>query len=426
LYDNTTSGFLTSESDGSTTNEGSLTVEAGGAGSSIISSNTSGSTDVTLLAGSNITLSETGNTITIASSGATDGDGIYDGNGTVPSNTVATLSNQLTFSRFNNKTIITDEVIDPGTSFAGDGPKLVLQDDDTSPEGALVFRGNDDIDGAAVYKRTVSNVGLIFEEVNGTFRFEDLDDNSSTSIRVGGFNNSQNAEIRFEDAGSDVILNHNQSSGQFIIENATSEWIKIDHSDGTIYFPQYTSSKLTTSKTGRYLSLIEPTSGEMFLIEPDSIGGSGGAGTDDQTLSWNGTTGEITIESGNTIDIDGRYVEDVNNEGIDINDYTPSNGGTITVDFESQARKIVEINTTNITSGFTMNVSNGWNTAGSAGVYNVRFYNSSANQRTVTLDATDTWYDEKGNTITTLTLESSEDKILTMYTENGSTWYTME
>jgi len=73
-----------------------------------------------------------------------------------------------------------------------------------------------------------------------------------------------------------------------------------------------------------------------------------------------------------------------------------------------------------------MNVSNGWNTSGSAGVYNVRFFNSTANQRTVTLDATDTWYDEKGNTITTLTLESNEDKILTMYTENGSTWYTME
>ena len=65
------SGYLTSETDGSVTNEGSLTVGAGTATTSLISSNTSGSTDVTISAGSNISLSETGNTITIA---ATDTD----------------------------------------------------------------------------------------------------------------------------------------------------------------------------------------------------------------------------------------------------------------------------------------------------------------------------------------------------------------
>lgn len=34
-----------------------------------------------------------------------------------------------------------------------------------------------------------------------------------------------------------------------------------------------------------------------------------GTGTDAQTLSWSGGTGEITISGGNTIDIDGRYLE---------------------------------------------------------------------------------------------------------------------
>jgi len=57
--------YLSSEVDGSLSNEGSLTVGAGTASTSLISSNTSGSTDVTLEAGTNITLSETGNTITI-------------------------------------------------------------------------------------------------------------------------------------------------------------------------------------------------------------------------------------------------------------------------------------------------------------------------------------------------------------------------
>jgi hypothetical protein len=62
--------------DPSLSNEGSLTVGAGTSTTSTISSNTSGSTAVTLEAGTNITLSETGNTITIASTaaGISDGD----------------------------------------------------------------------------------------------------------------------------------------------------------------------------------------------------------------------------------------------------------------------------------------------------------------------------------------------------------------
>lgn len=480
LYDNSTSGFLTTEIDGSFTNEGSLSVGAGTSTTSLIQSNTSGSPQITLSAGSNVTITESGNTITISATASTDGDGIYDGNGTTPLNTTVTMTDEVTFQRSGDKIIVTNHGAAPADNPSGDGAKLVLQDNDSNTEGSIVFQNSVlDVD-ASIFKRSTTNVGLIFEEENGTFRFEDNGNNNRTSIRIGDFNNSQNAEIRFEDSGSDVVINHNQTSGQFIIENQSAEWFKIDHSDGTIYFPQYTSSKLTTSKTGRYVQIIEPTTGEMFLIEPDSIGGSGGGtGTDDQNIqnssfnsstgtlqigiengsgqsfsldgrylqsevdgsttnelqdisgsSWNSGTGVLTIgiESGanETVDLDGRYVEDVNDEGIDINDYTPTNGGSITVNFENQARKIIEINTTNITSGFTMNVSNGWNTAGSAGVYNIRFFNSTANQRTVTLDATDTWYDEKGTSISTITLESNEDKILTMYTENGSTWYTME
>ncbi len=56
------------EVDGSVSNEGALTVGAGTASTSLINSNTSGSTPVTLQAGSNVSLTESGNTITIASS----------------------------------------------------------------------------------------------------------------------------------------------------------------------------------------------------------------------------------------------------------------------------------------------------------------------------------------------------------------------
>lgn len=65
----TTQGYLTSEVDGDVSNEGSLTVGAGTATTSLIQSNTAGSTDVTFEAGSNITLSEAANTITISAFG---------------------------------------------------------------------------------------------------------------------------------------------------------------------------------------------------------------------------------------------------------------------------------------------------------------------------------------------------------------------
>lgn len=62
--------YLTAEVDGSITNEGDLTVGAGTASTSVISSNTSGSTDVTLTAGAGINISESGNIITLTASGS--------------------------------------------------------------------------------------------------------------------------------------------------------------------------------------------------------------------------------------------------------------------------------------------------------------------------------------------------------------------
>jgi hypothetical protein len=58
--------------DPSATNEGSLTVIPGTSQTSIISSNTAGATDVTLTAGSGISISESGNVITLANTGDTN------------------------------------------------------------------------------------------------------------------------------------------------------------------------------------------------------------------------------------------------------------------------------------------------------------------------------------------------------------------
>lgn len=55
--------------DGSATNEGSLTVAAGTGTTSVINSNTSGSTGVTIEAGTGLSISEVGSTITLANTG---------------------------------------------------------------------------------------------------------------------------------------------------------------------------------------------------------------------------------------------------------------------------------------------------------------------------------------------------------------------
>lgn len=68
--------YLTSEVDGSISNEGSLTVGAGTGTTSIINSNTSGSTGVTITAGTGLSIAEAGNVITLTNTGViTEVDG---------------------------------------------------------------------------------------------------------------------------------------------------------------------------------------------------------------------------------------------------------------------------------------------------------------------------------------------------------------
>ena len=81
------------EVDGSVTNEGDLTVAAGTGSTSIINSNTSGSTGVTVTAGTGLGIAESGNTITLTNSSpdqtvALTGAGITAVTGTYPNFTI--------------------------------------------------------------------------------------------------------------------------------------------------------------------------------------------------------------------------------------------------------------------------------------------------------------------------------------------------
>ena len=110
--------FLTSEVDGLTTNEGSLTTDQSGFNATI-SSNTSGSTPVTLAAGDNITLTESGNTITIASTAEGGGGGtvtsITQGNGMSFSVTPITTSGTISLGTPSPVTGTSGDVVSPTT-----------------------------------------------------------------------------------------------------------------------------------------------------------------------------------------------------------------------------------------------------------------------------------------------------------------------
>jgi hypothetical protein len=89
----TTITITGTEVDGSISNEGSLTVGAGTGTTSIINSNTSGSTGVTLTAGTGLSISETGNVITLTNSApdqtvSITGAGINAVTGTYPNFTI--------------------------------------------------------------------------------------------------------------------------------------------------------------------------------------------------------------------------------------------------------------------------------------------------------------------------------------------------
>jgi len=130
------------------------------------------------------------------------------------------------------------------------------------------------------------------------------------------------------------------------------------------------------------------------------------------------------------------FIEEMNINHVGYKVYTPNstpaNGGTYSVDFTSDAKAIVEVNCTNITTSFTLNFSNTFNSStvmGSAGwsaVYTLRFYDVSGSGGTVTLDSGKTFYDETGATVSSITLTASEDRMVTMYTKDGTTFYSKD
>lgn len=179
---------ITAEVDGSVTNEGSLTVKAGTSTTSVISSNTSGSTDVTLSAGTGITLSETGNTITIASSG----EMVYPSAG-IPISTGSAWG-----------TSITDNSTNWNTAY-GWG--------DHSTEGYLTSVPS--LSSVLGVGNTTNNQTLLFDYDEGvaaefkfgtkSFQFCEINGTSDLSVSYGTYGTVQSEMFKWQDDGYTLI-----------------------------------------------------------------------------------------------------------------------------------------------------------------------------------------------------------------------------
>lgn len=315
------------EVDGSVTNEGALTVGAGTSTTSLIQSNTSGSTPVTLSAGANITLSELGNTITIEAAGGEATVDTFRRNGQTielsltgdgePVHVVDlsplldTLDNQtLTWNAATQQITIedgntidlTEGVQDMIATMIEDGAphtNVVITYDDTA--GTFTFAasgsGGSGVGEANVGLNIGTGDGLYAGKVDTTLQFKTLLDGGIVTITPGA---------------NELTISATEVDGSVTNEGA----LTVAAGTGTTSVINSNTSGSTgvTLSVAGFLSISE--AGNTITI----TGTGDGTGTDDQTLTWNGSTGELSIESGNTVDLDGRYLQaevdgDISNEG---------------------------------------------------------------------------------------------------------------
>ena len=165
----TITGFLESEVDGSITNEGSLTVATGTSTTSIINSNTSGQTGVTLsVDGTNLGISETGNTITLSNlkpdqTVSLTGGGITNVSGTYPSFTIT--SNEVDGSTTNElQTLSKDSVnITNGKRYGisiSSGNRITVTDMDSYPGSSWASTTNNSTNWNTAYTHSQNDTDL--------------------------------------------------------------------------------------------------------------------------------------------------------------------------------------------------------------------------------------------------------------------------
>ena len=211
------------EVDGSVTNEGSLTVGAGGANTSTISSNTSGSTDVTISGGSGITVTEVGNTITIAAT-ATGTDLTFSGasspvtlNSSTGTDVTFTAGGILSFSATSGNITMTATEVDGSVTNEGSlsvgagGANTSTINSNTSGSGVVTISG-----GTNVTVTESGNTITIASSASGITGAENGLSLSGSNVRLGG-TLLTNTQINM----ADLLMTWNQGTHNYSRYNFT-------------------------------------------------------------------------------------------------------------------------------------------------------------------------------------------------------------
>lgn len=425
------------EVDGVTTNEGSLTVGAGSGTTSLISSNTSGSTDVTLTASTGLSISESGNVITLTNSAPDQTISITNGGGVAVSGTYPSFTLTATDQSITNEVLtITDgtntEALGGQTlTVTGAGINTAAYNTTTN---TLTITGTE-VDGSTsnelqtlantsnstTHTVTLSNSGGSFQLAEGSNITLTTTGTGTDGIITIAATGAGNTDLAFTGTSSPITLtsstgtdvtftaagiNSMSASGSNITITATevdgsisNELQTYSHGGTTTYTNTLSNSGGSWSLTGAGIAVISQTAGAVTVTATEvdgSISNEGsltvGAGSGTTSIINSNTSGStgvtVTASTGLSISESGNVITLTNSAPDQTVSLTNGGGVAVSGTYPSFTLTATDQSTTNE----VLTISDGTNTealggqtlvVAGAGI-NVATYNTGTNTLTVT------------------------------------------
>jgi len=360
------------EVDGSVSNEGSLSVGAGGANSSTIVSNTSGGTPVTIEGGANVTVTESGGIITIAATSGGGTDLTFTGasspftlNSSTGTDVTFAQGTGISLSRSVNELTVTNSAPDQVVVLTGAGinavtgtyPSFTITgtevDGNISNEGSLTVGAgsgttsiiNSNTSGSTGVTVT-AGTGLSISEAGNVITLTNASPDQTVSITGAGINVVTGTYPNFTVTGTEVdgsVTNELQTLANS--STSTTHTTTLSNTGGSTQFVEGTGIGLGTTGTGLdgILTITNTSPDQTVVLTGAGITNVTGTYPNftitstevDGSISNEGTLG-IGAGSGTSATLlsttSGANAVTINvSTGLSISEVTSANGGSITL-----------------------------------------------------------------------------------------------